>query len=528
MKTDTSEKGLESLIIAGMTFAGWIQGDPKQYDREFAVDLVQLTGFVTATQPELVDHLDLPHASPARRKFLARLQGEITKRGIIDVLRHGVKHGPHHIDLLLRHALARQRQGRRAVCAEPLQRHAASSATAATRRSSPSTFVLFINGLPVATFELKNSLTKQTVEDAVQQYQRTAIRVSCSFSSAAAWRISPWTISEVRFCTQLKGKGSWFLPFNQGWNDGAGNPPNPDGLKTDYLWKRVLTPQGTHRHPGELRPDRRARRTRRPGGRSGTRSSRATTSSTSSGSSSPMRPSTARATRYLIQHSAGSGKSNSIAWLAHQLIGLKRRRYRSFRLDHRRHRPPDPRQADPGHDQAVRPGGLDRRPRRALRRPAEVHRRAARRSSSRPSRNSRSSSTRSAASTEAGSSRSSSTRHIPARADRPPAAMNEAARSDRGRRRRQRCDSRIAWKPARCCRTRATSRSPPRRRTRHWKSSASRINDGGQTKHRPFHSLHDEAGDPGRLHPRRPEELHAGRQLLQAGEDGRGRPRVRH
>ena len=49
---------------------------------------------------------------------------------------------------------------------------------------------------------------------------------------------------EVRMCTQLKGKASWFLPFNLGWNDGAGNPPNPDGLKTDYLWKRILTREG--------------------------------------------------------------------------------------------------------------------------------------------------------------------------------------------------------------------------------------------------------------------------------------------
>ena len=50
--------------------------------------------------------------------------------------------------------------------------------------------------------------------------------------------------TEVRFCTHLKGNASWFLPFNQGWNDGAGNPPNPDGLKTDYLWKRILTARG--------------------------------------------------------------------------------------------------------------------------------------------------------------------------------------------------------------------------------------------------------------------------------------------
>jgi type I restriction enzyme R subunit len=103
---------------------------------------------------------------------------------------------------------------------------------------------LFINGLPIATFELKNSLTKQTVEDAIEQYKRDRDpRERCS-SSAAAWCISPWTIAEVRMCTELRAKASWFLPFNKGWNDGAGNPPNPNGLKTDYLWKEVLTPAG--------------------------------------------------------------------------------------------------------------------------------------------------------------------------------------------------------------------------------------------------------------------------------------------
>ena len=64
--------------------------------------------------------------------------------------------------------------------------------------------------------------------------------------------------AEVRFCTHLKGKASWFLPFNEGWNDGAGNPPNPDGLKTDYLWKRILTPARANRHPRKLCPDSRA------------------------------------------------------------------------------------------------------------------------------------------------------------------------------------------------------------------------------------------------------------------------------
>ena len=120
MTTDTSEKGLETLIVEEMTgrrstaprvgslaedpepFVGlhnWLLGDPLDYDREHCVDLAQLSAFLRATQPEVAEALDLDQDGPTRRKFLARLQGEITKRGIIDVLRHGVKHGAHHLDL---------------------------------------------------------------------------------------------------------------------------------------------------------------------------------------------------------------------------------------------------------------------------------------------------------------------------------------------------------------------------------------------------------------------------------------------
>src|ERR1039457_5415862 len=100
MKTDTSEKGLEALIFGHMTAGGgWLAGKPQDYDRSYAVDLIQLTAFTAATQPELIEALDLNNDSPTRQTFLARLQGEITKRGVIDVLRHGVKHGAHSIEL---------------------------------------------------------------------------------------------------------------------------------------------------------------------------------------------------------------------------------------------------------------------------------------------------------------------------------------------------------------------------------------------------------------------------------------------
>ena len=100
MKTDTSEKGLEALIVGDMrSLGGWIVGNPNDYDRSFALDLIQLRAFVAATQPALTEAFDLDNDSPTRQKFLARLQGEITKRGVIDVLRKGVKHGAHSIDL---------------------------------------------------------------------------------------------------------------------------------------------------------------------------------------------------------------------------------------------------------------------------------------------------------------------------------------------------------------------------------------------------------------------------------------------
>ena len=103
---------------------------------------------------------------------------------------------------------------------------------------------LFINGLPVATFELKNSLTKQTVDDAVEQYKRDRNPREKLFEIGRCLAHFAVDDHEVKFCTHLQGKASWFLPFNRGWNDGAGNPPNPNGLKTDYLWKQVLTRGG--------------------------------------------------------------------------------------------------------------------------------------------------------------------------------------------------------------------------------------------------------------------------------------------
>jgi len=321
VKTDTSEHGLESLIVKHMTSYGWVTGQPGDYDRAYGVDLVQLCAFLKASQEPLVEALDLGSDGPTRRKFLARLQGEITKRGTIDVLRHGIKHGPQQVELFY----GTPTPGN--VKAE--ERFAANrfSVTRQLRYSEDETQLaldlgLFINGLPIATFELKNSLTKQTVDDAVWQYKKDRDPRELLFEFGRCMVHFAVDDHEVRFCTHLKGKVSWFLPFNKGYNDGAGNPPNPNGIKTDFLWKQILTPAGltnileNFAQVVESKDDKTGKKKRtqiwpRYHQLDVVRKLLAHSGQHGSGQ------------RYLIQHSAGSGKSNSIAWLAHQLIGLK-------------------------------------------------------------------------------------------------------------------------------------------------------------------------------------------------------------
>jgi type I restriction enzyme R subunit len=344
MTADTSEKGLEALIVAQMTwqpasaragpgmseapqqpFVGshnWILGNPQDYDRAFTIDLKQLRAFLTETQEKLIAAFDLDHDSPARQKFLARLQGEIGKRGVIDVLRNGIKHGPHDVALFYGtpspgNAKAAERFARNRFSVTRQLRYSRDDTANALD------LALFINGLPIATFELKNSLTKQTVEDAIEQYKRDRDPRERLFELGRCIAHFAVDDAEARFCTQLKGKASWFLPFNQGWNDGAGNPPNPNGLKTDYLWRQILIPTGltdileNYAQIVERKNPRTGRVKREQVFPRCHQLDVVRTLLAHAGAHGAGR-------RYLIQHSAGSGKSNSIAWLAHQLIGLKK------------------------------------------------------------------------------------------------------------------------------------------------------------------------------------------------------------
>lgn len=320
--TDTSEKGLESIIVASLVEnAGYVQGDPQDYDREHAVDLAKLLQFLAATQPDTYEALGIDEEGPKRIQFLHRLQGEIAKRGVVDVLRGGIKHGPAHVDLFY----GTPTPGN----VKAAERFAANifSVTRQLRYSRNETtlsldMAVFINGLPIATFELKNKLTKQTVLDAVQQYQRDRDPKELLFQFGRCVVHFAVDDHEVRFCTHLKGKGSWFLPFDKGSNDGAGNPPNPAGLATDYLWKETLSKAGltdileNYAQVVEEKDEKTGKKRYkqifpRYHQLKVVRMLLANAAESGIGR------------RYLIQHSAGSGKSNSIAWLAHQLVGLE-------------------------------------------------------------------------------------------------------------------------------------------------------------------------------------------------------------
>lgn len=159
--TDTSEKGLEALIVRDLcTSGGFVPGQPTDYNRDVAVDVVKLLAFLQATQPTVVAALELAVEGIKRTQFLHRIQGEIAKRGVVDVLRKGVSHGPAHVDLykLLPtpgNASASENFGKN-IFSVTRQLHYSNDES---QRSLD--MAIFINGLPVLTFELKNSLTKQ-------------------------------------------------------------------------------------------------------------------------------------------------------------------------------------------------------------------------------------------------------------------------------------------------------------------------------------------------------------------------------
>ena len=321
--TNTKESGLESLIVKWLVEQnGYEEGTNADYNKEYAVDETRLFRFLQDTQPKEMDKLGVFTSDTKKRQFLNRLSGEIAKRGIIDVLRNGVKVYP--ADLIMFYLTPTENNEQARIMYEKN----IFSVTRQLRYSQDAgklalDVCLFINGLPVITMELKNQLTKQNTENAVRQYKEDRDFHDLLFSFKRCMVHFAVDDATIQFCTKLAGKDSWFLPFNKGYNDGAGNPPNPDGLMTDYLWKDILTKRKLSRIienyaqvVEEVDEETKKKSVKQIWPRyhqlDCVEKLLADVQENGVGK------------RYLIQHSAGSGKSNSIAWLAHQLIGLEK------------------------------------------------------------------------------------------------------------------------------------------------------------------------------------------------------------
>jgi type I restriction enzyme R subunit len=303
---------------------GYRRRKPEDYDRTLCLVPRDVVDFVLATQPKEWQKLAQHHGTAVREQFLKRLAAEIERRGALDVLRNGLKDSGCKFRLAyFRPASGLNEETRRLYAANLFgvvrQLHYS------TKNENSLDLVLFLNGIPIFTAELKNPLTGQTVEDAIRQYKTDRDPREPLFAYGrclAHFAVDP---DLVYVTTHLAGAGTRFLPFNQGKFGGAGNPsvpPTRGGYATAYLWDETwsrdsvldLVRQFIHEVEEE---DEKGRKT-------GRRSlifpryhqldcvRKLVADARTRGAGQ----------RYLIQHSAGSGKSFTIAWLAHQLATL--------------------------------------------------------------------------------------------------------------------------------------------------------------------------------------------------------------
>ncbi len=315
------EDAIEASLLAD---GGYLKSSPTNFDPVLGLDSTELFTFIEHTQPtEWAKLVALYSNDPAeaRAGFLKRLAAELNNRGTVDVLRHGiVDRGP-----TFRLAYFKPAHG----LTDTLTALYAANRVTITRQLAfePGThktldIVLLVNGIPTATAELKNPLTNQTVEHAIEQYRndRDPANTTLSRRALVHFAVDP---ERVAMTTKLTGTSTRFLPFNLGHDGGAGNPPNPDGHRTSYLWEKVwerdawmdLLARFIHvERPtqGSAAAKKAAETVIFPRYHQWDAVLKLEADAKANGAGQS----------YLVEHSAGSGKSNTIAWSAHRLSNL--------------------------------------------------------------------------------------------------------------------------------------------------------------------------------------------------------------
>ena len=321
---DTSETGLEKIIVDWLRDKnGYEQATPHDYNKDFALVDTWVERFVVATQPDKVEQ-SMCFASPSERmKFFTRLANEITKRGVVDVLRKGYKFNGSTFDLYYPlpsdlNPSAKKAYGQNIF---GMIRQVMYSKT----NTNEIDFVVFINGLPLATFELKNNYTGQTYENAIRQYQTDRNPKELLLQKKRCAVHFAVDDQQVWMCTALAGKDSWFLPFNRGVNGGAGNPVVENDTMTSYLWKDILTKPTLSNIIENFAQVIVSKEKDMKTGKIWDKEKVIWPRYHQLDAVRTLVKQTQKCgvgKRFLIQHSAGSGKSNTITWLAYQLVVL--------------------------------------------------------------------------------------------------------------------------------------------------------------------------------------------------------------
>lgn len=317
MSSDTSEKGLETIIEKYLVEQSLYRASySTDYDRDLCLNKRLLFEFIKETQTEAYDTI----VKRGEDKFLKRIAEQVRQRGIIDVLRTGVKDLDLTVFLYFKKPASNLNQKATAlfnanIFSVTRQLHYS------LKNNNSLDMVILINGLPVITFELKNPWTGQNVKNAIKQYQvdRDPKEPLFYFGRCMVhFAVDP---DLVYMATQLSGFNTFFLPFNKGFENGAGNPLNPIGLKADYLWTEILTKTGLSNIIENY-----AQITEEMDEDSGKIKKKLIFPRYHQlrvvGNVLAHAKQNGIGQKYLIQHSAGSGKSNSITWLSHQLVGL--------------------------------------------------------------------------------------------------------------------------------------------------------------------------------------------------------------
>jgi type I restriction enzyme R subunit len=311
------------IEIALIEHGGYVKGAPDAISRELALDICTVIQFLKTSQKKEWQKLSDIHGYDAEKKIIARLVKELELNGCLEVLRKGITDHGVHFDMAYFKPESDLNPDTQILYDSNIltvyrQVHYS------IRNENSLDLVLGLNGIPVATAELKNQFTSQTVEHAKSQYMKDRDPAEPIFRfkqrTLVHFAVDP---DEVCMTTRLNNENTVFLPFNKGYDNGKGNPPNPDGYRTEYLWQYVWAKDSwldilgryLHLQVEEIKIDGRTVKKEklispRYHQLDCVRKLAADAKENGAGKN------------YLIQHSAGSGKSNSIAWLAYRISSL--------------------------------------------------------------------------------------------------------------------------------------------------------------------------------------------------------------